>query len=197
MYLLSTRFPSLSGRYLPLPNPLLYYYSWLVLLLYLYLQSVCYRRRLYNNTDPLYYLLFDGFAQRRRVWCTMVAMEWRRPLSLCLLVSSSCLIFLNLCVFLWVVPSTWPKRHFKAFFPGVGLLIEFWVLSSLSSLLIYFGITMRELYILALLSRLILVDEVSSMLGLGFQNCCNLGRTRWIGNRWICRQGMHNPSAVH
>jgi hypothetical protein len=33
----------------------------------------------FNDVDLLYYLLLDAFAQRRRVWCTMVAMERRRP----------------------------------------------------------------------------------------------------------------------
>ena len=33
----------------------------------------------FNDADLLYYLLFDAFAQRRQVWCTMVAVERRRP----------------------------------------------------------------------------------------------------------------------
>jgi hypothetical protein len=33
----------------------------------------------FNNADLLYYLLLDAFARRLRVWCTMVAVEQRRP----------------------------------------------------------------------------------------------------------------------
>jgi hypothetical protein len=32
----------------------------------------------FNDVDLLYYLLLDAFAQRRRVWCTVVAVERRR-----------------------------------------------------------------------------------------------------------------------
>ena len=51
----------------------------------------------FNDGDLLYYLLLDAFARRRRVWCTMVAVEQRRPPSLRLLVPS-CLIFPSVCV---------------------------------------------------------------------------------------------------
>jgi hypothetical protein len=34
----------------------------------------------FNDGDLLYYLLLDAFARRLRVWCTMVAVEQRRPL---------------------------------------------------------------------------------------------------------------------
>jgi hypothetical protein len=63
----------------------------------------------FNDVDLLYYLLFDAFAQRRRVWCTMVAVERRRPPLVSLLVPSSCL---SLCVFLW--------KGFKAIFQRVA-----------------------------------------------------------------------------
>ena len=58
-----------------------------------------------NDVDLLYYLLFDAFARRLRVWCTMVAVERCWPPSLSLL-AASCLIFLrSVCVF----ASTGPK----------------------------------------------------------------------------------------
>ena len=47
-----------------------------------------------NDVDLLYYLLFDAFARRLRVWCTMVAVERCWPPSLSLL-APSCLIFLR------------------------------------------------------------------------------------------------------
>ena len=65
----------------------------------------------FNDADLLYYLLFDAFAQRRQVWCTMVAVERRRPPPSCLL-APSCLIFPSVCVcFCFHV-----ARGLKAFF---------------------------------------------------------------------------------
>jgi len=59
----------------------------------------------FNEVDLLYYLLFDAFARRLRVWCTMVAVERCWPPSFSLL-APSCLIFLrSVCVF----ASTWPE----------------------------------------------------------------------------------------
>ena len=33
----------------------------------------------FNDVDLLCYLLLDAFARRLRVWCTLVAVEQRRP----------------------------------------------------------------------------------------------------------------------
>lgn len=77
-----------------------------------------------NDVDLLYYLLFDAFARRLRVWCTMVAVERCWPPSLSLL-AASCLIFLrSVCVF----ASTWPEA-LRPFFLRVArvdgqLLVE-------------------------------------------------------------------------
>ena len=58
----------------------------------------------FNDVDLLYYLLFDAFARRLGVWCTMVAVERCWPPSFSL--APSCLIFLrSVCVF----ASTWPE----------------------------------------------------------------------------------------
>ena len=59
----------------------------------------------FNDVNLLYYLLFDAFARRLGVWCTMVAVERCWPPSFSLL-APSCLIFLrSVCVF----ASTWPE----------------------------------------------------------------------------------------
>jgi NADH:ubiquinone oxidoreductase subunit 5 (subunit L)/multisubunit Na+/H+ antiporter MnhA subunit len=72
----------------------------------------------FNNADLLYYLLFDAFAQRRRVWCTMVPVERQRPPSVSLLVPS-CLIFpQSVCVFVGCAFHVYLKG-LKAFF-GMG-----------------------------------------------------------------------------
>jgi hypothetical protein len=74
----------------------------------------------FNDVDLLYYLLLDAFAQRRRAWCTMVAVERRRLLLVSLLVPS-CLIFPSVCVcfcgkalkpfFRRVVQSNWSQGN--------------------------------------------------------------------------------------
>ena len=67
----------------------------------------------FNDVD-----LFNTYCSRRRVWCTMVTVERRWPLSLCLLLPS-CLNFLQpVCVFVGCAFHVYPKG-FKAFF-GTG-----------------------------------------------------------------------------
>ena len=69
----------------------------------------------FNDVNLLYYLLFDAFARRLGVWCTMVAVERCWPPSFSLL-APSCLIFLrSVCVF----ASTWPEA-LRPFFFGLG-----------------------------------------------------------------------------
>ena len=86
-----------------------------------------------NDVDLLYYLLFDAFARRLRVWCTMVAVERCWPPSLSLL-AASCLIFLrSVCVF----ASTWPEA-LKPFLGPVAYTRE---AGTVKSFIIYCGMT--------------------------------------------------------